>query len=686
MTTAKSVPSEKRQEERLIQKLRDFQRSQPPNKRCFDCNEMMPQYVCLDFHTFVCTACSGIHREFAHRVKSISMSKFTEKEVQQLIDRGGNEAAQKYWRSRHDPTFRPNGGNDGERTRNFIRLTYIDRKWVDEPAEDNESKRPSKKSSKKKVKKHDSDDIIVPSSAKLAPCIADSEFGDFSKFEGSSQTAATVARSFEGFGSFDDSAPDNKDSGDFTDFGDFEGSSGSTNATQQATSTIPTSSQVSKFSSFKMPPPPGSIINASNASKTIAVEDLMGLSSPQQDNNPFGFNAPAPASVNASHPTSVDSSPFHFDAPTPTRSADGLSSAASLDPLSDMTAAASPAKSTESGSPFDAFDPPLVSSSPSVFDAFAAPSLADGNAFGAVGVGEDAFGDFTGSTSSSRTDSVLDPFSSTAEHPAPTAADPFAAFENTKLSIETAPTAESAASAFGPSTGLHGYNSVSLQQSVMEDPFGFVSGTDSNNGGFTASQQQQRSGTTSQLYGGFPQQQQPQNAYGMQMQQPMQLLPQGQPVQQRQQWYGQQQGYYGQQQLMQPTGQQYNGQFPPYVVSGAHPAPIPVKTPASVTTINDPFASLNISNLVLGGTNDSTSGNTTTSTPATQSKMSASFGVAPTIPVPSGSLSYAQPQTRMNTTFPLPTQNTTFDAFGDYTSAPASAQAADSPANPFDMF
>ena len=36
---------------------------------------------------FVCV-CS---REFAHRVKSISMSKFTEKEVQQLIDRGGNE-------------------------------------------------------------------------------------------------------------------------------------------------------------------------------------------------------------------------------------------------------------------------------------------------------------------------------------------------------------------------------------------------------------------------------------------------------------------------------------------------------------------------------------------------------------------------------------------------------------------
>ncbi|KAF4323743.1 hypothetical protein BBO99_00000833 [Phytophthora kernoviae] len=86
-----SSANEKHQEERLIQELRDFQRSNVTNRRCFDCNEMMPQYVCLDFNTFVCTACSGIHREFAHRVKSISMSKFTESEVKNMVKFGGNE-------------------------------------------------------------------------------------------------------------------------------------------------------------------------------------------------------------------------------------------------------------------------------------------------------------------------------------------------------------------------------------------------------------------------------------------------------------------------------------------------------------------------------------------------------------------------------------------------------------------
>lgn len=82
-----TAAEEKRQEEKRIKELREFQRGSPANRRCFDCNEMvrsswvtdmfsckeevvtrvrlvrseqMPQYVCLDFNTFVCTSCSGI--------------------------------------------------------------------------------------------------------------------------------------------------------------------------------------------------------------------------------------------------------------------------------------------------------------------------------------------------------------------------------------------------------------------------------------------------------------------------------------------------------------------------------------------------------------------------------------------------------------------------------------------------
>ncbi|KAL7164126.1 hypothetical protein ACSBR2_040104 [Camellia fascicularis] len=49
-----------------------------------------PQYVCTTFWTFVCTNCSGVHREFSHRVKSESMAKFNTEEVNAL-QAGGNE-------------------------------------------------------------------------------------------------------------------------------------------------------------------------------------------------------------------------------------------------------------------------------------------------------------------------------------------------------------------------------------------------------------------------------------------------------------------------------------------------------------------------------------------------------------------------------------------------------------------
>jgi hypothetical protein len=70
-------------EDQLRRGVRDAAR-RPENKRCADCTERLPQYVNLDFSTFVCTACSGIHREFNHRVKSISLANFTEDEVRAI--------------------------------------------------------------------------------------------------------------------------------------------------------------------------------------------------------------------------------------------------------------------------------------------------------------------------------------------------------------------------------------------------------------------------------------------------------------------------------------------------------------------------------------------------------------------------------------------------------------------------
>ncbi|KAK1307074.1 putative ADP-ribosylation factor GTPase-activating protein AGD14 [Acorus calamus] len=104
----------------------------PANKRCMNCNSLGPQYVCTNFSTFVCTNCSGLHREFTHRVKSISMAKFTSQEVIALQD-GGNERAREIYFKEWDPQRHsfPDSSNV-ERLRDFIKHAYVDRRFSGE--------------------------------------------------------------------------------------------------------------------------------------------------------------------------------------------------------------------------------------------------------------------------------------------------------------------------------------------------------------------------------------------------------------------------------------------------------------------------------------------------------------------------------------------------------------------------
>ncbi|CAM8888587.1 unnamed protein product [Rhodiola kirilowii] len=101
----------------------------PANKKCINCNSLGPQYVCTNFWTFVCTTCSGIHREFTHRVKSVSMAKFTSQEVAALQS-GGNEHAKSIYFKDWDPQRHsyPDSSNIN-RLRDFIRHVYVDRRF-----------------------------------------------------------------------------------------------------------------------------------------------------------------------------------------------------------------------------------------------------------------------------------------------------------------------------------------------------------------------------------------------------------------------------------------------------------------------------------------------------------------------------------------------------------------------------
>ncbi|XP_024979588.1 probable ADP-ribosylation factor GTPase-activating protein AGD14 isoform X2 [Cynara cardunculus var. scolymus] len=108
----------------------------PQNRRCINCNSLGPQYVCTNFWTFVCTTCSGIHREFTHRVKSVSMAKFTSQEVSALQG-GGNASAREIYFKEWDAARQsfPDSSNV-ERLRDFIKLVYVNRRYTGEKSFD----------------------------------------------------------------------------------------------------------------------------------------------------------------------------------------------------------------------------------------------------------------------------------------------------------------------------------------------------------------------------------------------------------------------------------------------------------------------------------------------------------------------------------------------------------------------
>ncbi|KAF0909737.1 hypothetical protein E2562_000066 [Oryza meyeriana var. granulata] len=102
----------------------------PPNRRCINCNGLGPQYVCTSFWTFVCISCSGIHREFTHRVKSVSMSTFTTQEVEALQN-GGNQRARELFLKEFDAQkMRLPDSSNVESLREFIKAVYVERRYA----------------------------------------------------------------------------------------------------------------------------------------------------------------------------------------------------------------------------------------------------------------------------------------------------------------------------------------------------------------------------------------------------------------------------------------------------------------------------------------------------------------------------------------------------------------------------
>ncbi|XP_042096155.1 arf-GAP domain and FG repeat-containing protein 2 isoform X3 [Ovis aries] len=109
--------------------------SQAGNRHCFECAQRGVTYVDITVGSFVCTTCSGLLRGLnpPHRVKSISMTTFTEPEVLFLQARG-NEVCRKIWLGLFDArTSLIPDSRDPQKVKEFLQEKYEKKRWYVPP-------------------------------------------------------------------------------------------------------------------------------------------------------------------------------------------------------------------------------------------------------------------------------------------------------------------------------------------------------------------------------------------------------------------------------------------------------------------------------------------------------------------------------------------------------------------------
>ncbi|KAM3875473.1 arf-GAP domain and FG repeat-containing protein 1a [Diretmus argenteus] len=129
-----AASAKRKQEEKHLKMLREMT-SLPPNRKCFDCDQRGPTYANMTVGSFVCTSCSGILRGLnpPHRVKSISMTTFTQQEIE-FLQKNGNEVCKQMWLGLYDdrtssiPDFR-----EPQKVKEFLQEKYEKKRWYVPP-------------------------------------------------------------------------------------------------------------------------------------------------------------------------------------------------------------------------------------------------------------------------------------------------------------------------------------------------------------------------------------------------------------------------------------------------------------------------------------------------------------------------------------------------------------------------
>jgi hypothetical protein len=90
--------------------------------------------VCIKFHTFVCNNCKSSHQAISHRCKSLTMSSWSDAEVEELR-RKGNDYARRTWLKNAPPVGsggRPQEGDDVNVFKRFVVDVYESKRYYGE--------------------------------------------------------------------------------------------------------------------------------------------------------------------------------------------------------------------------------------------------------------------------------------------------------------------------------------------------------------------------------------------------------------------------------------------------------------------------------------------------------------------------------------------------------------------------
>ncbi|XP_036841446.1 arf-GAP domain and FG repeat-containing protein 1 isoform X2 [Oncorhynchus mykiss] len=129
-----ATSAKRKQEETHLKMLREMT-SQPPNRKCFDCDQRGPTYANMTVGSFVCTTCSGILRGLnpPHRVKSISMTTFTQQEIE-FLQKHTNEVCKHIWLGLYnDRTLVVPDFHEPQKVKEFLQEKYEKKRWYVSP-------------------------------------------------------------------------------------------------------------------------------------------------------------------------------------------------------------------------------------------------------------------------------------------------------------------------------------------------------------------------------------------------------------------------------------------------------------------------------------------------------------------------------------------------------------------------